>query len=344
MESLNLNITLNYRSLMRLKPIDRTDRGIGRLNAALRIYRDTILPEAQNPERQILYWIDHSKDNLVDQFRCFALIDQGEVIGYLQYSYFGEEHIFFFEYLCVRDERASGLVPSRALKSIKEYLAENYKPEFTIVFEIARKRDLSGQWKPDRKLIAYFIRLGFRTVDFQYHYPILQSYEGEASYPADLMVGLPNQARRIDASKMRTILRCIYFKHYLRWDRPFLDAEQFSKREKLIDELYSKEVARIGGGDTFNTHGDDKRSFLQSFVELRPSIGRLAEKIFAPKLPRVLVTIAVMLGVQWMLGSTLVLIPFVLAVSAIYCLAEDSDSSKKLFQAILTRLSPARLR
>ncbi len=329
---------------MQLKPIDRTDRGIGRLNAALRIYRDTILPEAQNPERQILYWIDHSKDNLVDQFRCFALMDRGEVIGYLQYSYFGEEHIFFFEYLCIRDGHKSGMVPSRALKSIKIYLSENYKPDFTIVFEIARKRDRSSQWSPDKKLISYFIRLGFRTVEFEYHYPILQSYDGGVSYPADLMVGLPNQKSQIDASRMRTILRCIYFKHYLRWDRPFLDTEQFGRREKLINELYSREVARIGGNDTFNTYGDDKRSFLQRFVELRPSISRLVEKIFAPKLPRVLITIAVMLGVQWMLGSTLFLIPFVLAVAAIYCLAEDSDSSKKLFQAILTRLSPARLR
>src|SRR5258708_15270207 len=100
---------------MELKSIDRTDRGKGRLNAALRIYRDTILPEAQNPERQILYWIDHSKDNLVDQFRCFALVDRGEVIGYLQYSYFGEEHIFFFEELCVRHAHKSFIVPIRPL-------------------------------------------------------------------------------------------------------------------------------------------------------------------------------------------------------------------------------------
>ena len=50
---------------MELKPIDRTDRGIGRLNAALTIYQKTILPEAQNPVRQILYWIEHSKNELL---------------------------------------------------------------------------------------------------------------------------------------------------------------------------------------------------------------------------------------------------------------------------------------
>ncbi len=329
---------------MQLKPIDRTDKGIGRLNAALRIYRDTILPEAQNPERQILYWIDHSKDNVVDEFRCFALIDQGTVVGYLQYSYFGEEHMFFFEYLCIQQRRSSGLVPSKALNIIKEHLSENYAPNFMIVFEIAQKRDPLGRWDSDKKLISYFVRLGFRTIDFEYHYPILQSYEGEVSYPADLMVGLPNQQTLIDSSKMRTILRCIYFKHYLRWDRPFLEPVQFSKRERLIDELYSREVARIGGNDNFNTKGDDQRSFLQRFVEGTPSFSKLLEIIFAPKLPRIVAVIALMLLVQWSLGSTLVLIPFVLAVSAVYCLAEDSDSSKKLFEAILRRLSLARQR
>src|SRR6185436_15071221 len=117
----------------------------------------------------------------------------------------------------------------------------------------ARTRDAAGQWQPDKKLISYFTRLGFRTVDFEYHYPILQSYDGETSYPADLMVRLPGKKSVIASSEMRTILRCIYFKHYLRWDRPFLEPERFSKRERLIDELYSKEVAQIKGDDTFGT-------------------------------------------------------------------------------------------
>jgi hypothetical protein len=329
---------------MQLKPIDRTDKGVGRLNAALRIYRDTILPEAQNPERQILYWIDHSKDNLVDEFRCFALMDRAEVAGYLQYSYFGEEHIFFFEYLCIRSPHSSGLVPSPALKSIRDYLAENYRPNFTVVFEIARKRGGSGQWEPDKKLIAYFKRLGFRTIDFEYRYPILQSYEGQTSYPADLMVALPGGETHVEASKMRTILRCIYFKHYLRWDRPFLEPDRFAMREKLIDELYSQEVAKIGGDDTFNTDGEGRRPFLERLIAKSPSISRLLENIFAPKLPRLLVAIALLLAIQWLIGSVFLLIPFVLAVSAIYCLAEDSDSSRKLFQIVITRLSAVRPR
>src|ERR1035438_6644247 len=104
---------------MDLKAIDRTDRALARLNAALSIYRETILPEAQNPERQILYWIEHSRGNLTDEFKCFAILAGGTVVGYLQYSYFREEHIFFFEYLCLRDKRRLGLAPSQAVRSIR---------------------------------------------------------------------------------------------------------------------------------------------------------------------------------------------------------------------------------
>jgi hypothetical protein len=276
---------------MELKPIERTDRGTARLNAALSIYRDTILPEAQNPERQILYWIDHSKDALADEFRCFAIQRSNGVVGYLQYSYFREEHIFFFEYLCLRDSKRRGLVPSEAMKSIEDFLAQNYRPDFTIVFEVAQKRDRQGQWKPDKRLVSYFKRLGFRVVNFEYRYPILQSYDGQTSYPADLMVRMPSGRSVVTAPELRTILRCIYFKHYLRWDRPFLEPERFQARERLINELYSKEVARIGEDGTFGTSGDDSRSQVERFTNRYPRIGLLLERIFGPKLPRILFVI-----------------------------------------------------
>ena len=201
-------------------------RGRNRLFEALNIYRETILPEAQNPERQILYWIEHSKEVLADEFKCFSLQRGDAVIGYLQYSYFREEKLFFFEYLCLRDRSRSGLVPSLAIKTIEDFLAQNYSTGFTIVFEVAQKRNRDQRWEPDKKLISYFRRLGFRSVDFPYRYPILQSYDGEMSYPADLMILLPEQRTVVTASEMRTILRCIYFKHYLRWDRPFLEPER----------------------------------------------------------------------------------------------------------------------
>jgi hypothetical protein len=328
---------------MELTVIDRSDRGRARLNAALSIYRETILPEAQNPERQILYWIDHSKDNLADEFKCFAIQRGKTVAGYLQYSYFREEHIFFFEYLCIRDSKRAGLLPSEAVKGIEDFLAQNYRPGFTIVFEVAQKRTATI-WEQDKKLIAYFKRLGFRRIGFDYHYPILQSYDGEMSYPADLMVRLPARRTEVTASEMRTILRCIYFKHYLRWDRPFLEPERFSERERLIDELYSKQVAQIGGNDTFGTSGDDNRSQLEYFKNRQPKISVLLERIFGPKLPRIFAVVTVLLVVHWLLGNGLMLVPFVLAVAAIYCLGEDTETSRKLFLVIISRLRVARPR
>lgn len=329
---------------MELKAIDRTDRGKARLNAALNIYRESILPEAQNPERQILYWIEHSKEQLADEFRCFSVHRKDEVVGYLQYSYFREENIFFFEYLCINDPKRKGLVPSEGIKIIEDFLAQNYPPNFTIVFEVAYKRSYSTEWEPDKKLINYFKRLGFRRIDFDYHYPILQSYDGKASFPADLLVWLPNHKVEINSSEMRTILRCIYFKHYLRWDRPFLEPERFRERERLINELYSKKVTQIEGNNTFGTSGDNKRSGEKHFKNRHPRISALLDKIFGPKLPRIILVILVMLLAQWMLGSGWLLVPFVLAVAAIYCLAEDTTTSRKLLTVIISRFKFAKPR
>jgi hypothetical protein len=330
----------NLKLSMELKPIDRTDRGKNRLNAALSIYRETILAEAQNPERQILYWIDHSKDNLSDEFRCYAIQQEGEVIGYLQYSFFCEESLFFFEYLCIRDNERSGLCPSQAVKSIDSYLAQNYPEGFSIVFEVAKKRGELGDWKSDKSLIAYFKRLGFRQIDFGYRYPILQSYDGETSYPADLMVMLPNGKTVLSGSEMRTILRCLYFKHYLRWDRPFLNAEQFKERERLINALYIEQAKKINDDGSFGTRGDESRSKIKRFINQQPNAADLLARVFGPKLPRLIGIMLLLCIFQQLMGSVWLLIPFVLAVSAIYCLAEDTTSSRKLFISVVSRLRP----
>jgi hypothetical protein len=256
-----------------------------------------------------------------------------------------EEHVFFFEYLCIRDKRSRGLVPSRAVQSIEDFLAQNYRSDFTIVFEVAQQRDASeGTWKPDDKLLAYFQRLGFRQVEFPYRYPILQSYDGETSYPAELMIRLPGGRRKVTAPELRTVLRCIYFKHYLRWDRPFLSPERFGERERLINELYSREVAAIRGDDDFDTHGDDKRSYIERFSRREPKVRIVLEQIFGPKLVRILVLVAVLVIAARLLGNPFLFVPLVLAVAALYCLMEDTESSRKLFVLIMSKMRIARPR
>ncbi|MEW6160207.1 MAG: hypothetical protein AB1813_22470, partial [Verrucomicrobiota bacterium] len=282
--------------------------------------------------------IDHSQDELSDEFRCFALQHKSTVVGYLQYSYFREEHVFFFEYLCLRDFSRSGLLPSEATQAIADYLAQNYDSGFTLVFEVAQIRSTAGTWEPDTRLLTYFTRFGLRRVGFDYHYPILQSYEGEISYPADLMVLLPTRRTVVTASELRTILRCIYFKHYLRWDRPFLEPEAFSEREHLIHQLYSRQVAQISANVSFKTFGDDRRLHRNYFANTLPRIRTVAGQVFGPKLPRLIAVIGVLLVAQWILGSGWMLVPFVPAVAAIYCLAEDTDASRKLFVVAMSKL------
>ncbi len=212
----------------------------------------------------------------------------------------------------------------------------NYQPDFTVVFEVARKRR-GTEWDRDQKLIDYFTRLGFRTVDFDYRYPILQSYDGDASFPADLMIRLPANRFIVSAPEMRTILRSIYFKHYLRWDRPFLDPERFGERERLINDLYTKQVATIGDKDSFGTFGGRRGgTALKAFTALQPKIRALADRVFGPKLLRIVAVMALVLVTQRLLGSPWALLIFVPAVAIIYCLAEDTNASRQLVRTIMT--------
>jgi hypothetical protein len=118
-----------------------------------------------------------------------------------------------------------------------------------------------------------------------------------------------------------------------------LDAARFAKREQLINQLYSREIVKVGGHDSFGTDGYDRRSFLDGFVFTPPKIRSLLHKIFAPKFPRILAIMAMLMIAQWLLGGVYALIPFVLAASALYCLAEDTETSRKLLIVIVSKLA-----
>jgi hypothetical protein len=324
---------------MELKAIDRSDRGRGRLHAALSLYTELVSAEERNPEKQIIYWIDHSKESLTDEFRCFAIQRDGEVVGYLQYSYFAEEHLFFFEYFCIRDRRRKALVPHPAIRLVRDHLAKNYKPDFTIVFDLAHAVDANGKRVPDRKRLDYFERIGFRKIEFNYQFPELQSYTNVTSHSADLLVQLPLGRTVATASELRTIIRCLYFKHYLRWDRPFLDEEQFAVRQRLIDELYAKQIAQIAAKHEFPTSGSNRRNLLTALiVRYQPSIRELAERVFSPKMPRLLAWLFILLICQWILGDVWKLIPLAIVLIIVDCLTQDTDASHKLLIAVLSRL------
>jgi hypothetical protein len=325
----------------KLLPIEHTKGNPSGLRAALDIYRELVTAEARNPESQIIFWIDHSKERLTDEFRCFAIERAGNIVGYFQYSYFTEEHVFFFEYFWMRAEGNHGLVPSDAIKAIRDYLATNYPPNFVIVFDVAHTQLPDGRRISDTKRLSYFSRLGFRRIEFNYEYPVLQSYGTTDSYSADLVVRMPRGRKKVSASELRTILRCVYFKHYLRWDRPFLKSKEFSERERLIDRLYTKQISQIGATDEFNTRGDDRRSAEIWISKYKPSVRALLSQVFGPKMPRLLISMGILLVLRSLLGSVWLLLPFVVALVILHCLAEDTTQSFKLVRVALQRFRVA---
>jgi hypothetical protein len=51
-----------------------------------------------------------------------------------------------------------------------------------------------------------------------------------------------------------------------------------------------------------------------------------------------------LIAAQWALGSGWMLVPFVVAVAVIYCLAENTAAAEKLFVALVTKLNIGRPR
>lgn len=329
--------------MIQLKPFIRSNREVSRLNAALRLYRNLIPEEARNPEEQIIYWIDNSKKHLTDEFRSLSIHSDNELIGYFQYSYFVDEHLFFFEYLCLTNKGRKGLIRSDFLHALEQYFSANYRPGFMIAFEAVRNK-IDGVWVPDKKRLNYYEFLGFRKVEFEYRYPVLQSY-GDESYPADLMVRLPGESITITASQLRMILRAIYFKHYLRWDKPFLGPEDFCRREMIINDLYAKEIAVISKTDEFKTTGRIRKySFLEQIKRV-PEILPLLKEIFGNHpLLRICAICFLFLLLKTLLKNDWLFVPFVLLVFAAWCLVDEKEASRKLFVTIIKQVNTRLLR
>lgn len=322
---------------LELRPFDRTDRDVTRLNAALRLYEELILEEARNPREQIIYWIDHNRMKSGNRLHCFSINSGKTVVGYFQYSYYSEENIVFIEYFCLSRKEKRGMFQNDVVNAIRDHFASTYEPGFIIVLESTHLKTESG-WLPDKKKNTYYEFLGFRKVQFDYRYPVLQAY-GEKSYPADLMVCLPHGQTDITSSELRMVLRCLYFGHYLRWDKPFLSSDQYQEREKLIDDLYMTQIDAISGNKFFPTIGTRRNSSLIRFEKCLPSIKILAGDIFSNPLPKLAVITLFLLMIRTFLGNDWLFVPFTLTTFAAWCIVENTESSRKLFGVILSRLT-----
>jgi hypothetical protein len=75
-----------------------------------------------------------------------------------------------------------------------------------------------------------------------------------------------------------------------------------------------------------------------------PAIGALVDRIFGPRLPRLISVIVVMLITQRLLVSSWLLLIFIPSVGTIYCLAEDTNDARKLAAAIIGRFKIAQPR
>lgn len=232
---------------MRLERLGHSARDARRIEQALAIYRDAIIPEARNPEREILYWIDHGRSMAAGELSCLAIEDDDVVVGYLQYSYFDRPASAFIEYVCLSPSSRLGGVD--LMSAIVGRVTEEKPAWRAIVGELAFKNEASTRWREDRALQKLAGRFGFGRLAIPYRYPALNSLSREASHPADLVARL-RTGDRIPAKDALEIVRAIYFDHYLGWDAPFLSPARLNQRRELIGDLFDQQAAALGKLDS----------------------------------------------------------------------------------------------
>ena len=326
-----------------LVALDLTDSTRPRLRAALDIYHDGVIEEARSPTDQLEYWIQHSPDVLQDEFRCYSIHRDAAVIGFLQYTYFRAEKILFFDFLCIKDIKRTGLLYSKdVFERIKECFTSLYGEESKVVFEIAHMRASKGSWRRDTKVINYFKKANFREVSYSYQYPSLQIDSEPRSYPAVLMVGLPNANQHLTASDLRTMLRALYFKHYLRWGRPFLSVAQYDAREKYINELYIVQSAAISGQTELQTIGYREPVSINVHLKriwsylLTVVLSIFGEDYLRGYLRLSLIAVS-LLGIRTYLQNDYLFWPFVLASIFVYAVIQNPPPRIRDLVALISR-------
>jgi hypothetical protein len=306
--------------------------------SALNIYGDRILREAQNPEKQILYWVENGEVLLNDKFKCLAYEREGAIVGYAQYSYFSDENIIFFEYFCVTANAKGQNLTSAFIELLRSHVFDKYNDQVTIVFETAHTPDPNSGWVSDKALNRYFRRFGFRKLNFDYFYPVLQSYVAGTSYPADLLIATKKGEIEFNSYQVRTILRAIYFKHYLRWDKPFLSSAELIGREKLINSLYNMHATKIQDDDKISTSGGSAIDFSANFRRSTSFITTALTSDYMKRVSIFLFSLLIVSLVNHVTDSMAVTISSILIATLIYGIFENSASSNKLVLALVGKL------
>jgi hypothetical protein len=287
--------------------------------SALLIYVRYTPPSIRSDSREIAYWLDNFANSFGDSLYIFGFYRNKQLVAYAHATYFPKEYLYFIDYVTI-DERYRGgeNVFFELVAHMREYL-ENAHPDYRYgVTEVMNEPGQDHPSQAKKSLIRLLKIIGFRVIHAPYFQPRLMLNDSESELSGSLLIYCPSALDRIRSETYLSILRTLYYEHYLRWQSIEPGTRKLYK--KHLDALYSKIEANIRDKSILVVDG-----YHEARPPLKPPVAtqnRILSFSFQALSAIVLLT-AIMLFLRWLfnLSNTSFASIYGLAISSFVAIA-----------------------
>ena len=209
-------------SLQRIRSARQDGALLGR---ALAIYEANTPRLEATASNEMLWWVDRYNREYSDELFIFALMINGEVVGFSECLHFYEEEFVILDYMTIAESKKSVASFFQFFELIKTYFDTIELRYRFIVAELVREHDgaltaSSEFWK------AMMALERFRLADADFVQLQLGRTRFETKLPARLLFSSDADITSLTRQTYLMVVRTVIMRHYTRWYRPFFsDAE-----------------------------------------------------------------------------------------------------------------------
>jgi hypothetical protein len=226
---------------------------------AIRLYNKYINVSDLTDINQVTYCLDHYRDFYKkSEFTVGGFYRNRQLIGYCQFIYLSEEKLVVIDYIVI-DEKFRGVsVFYSFIEKIKEFvITRGYEIRF-VVGEINLHNSLSDEVPLRVKLLVKLLKSSnFGEIKSLYLQPMLGADNYESEQRSILMLYPADQYEVVKKETFLKIVETIYFKHYERWYKLFLNDAQFFTYQKHLHDVYKRVSEKTPSGKLVQIEGDE---------------------------------------------------------------------------------------
>lgn len=226
---------------------------------ALKIYSQYISATDLTDTNQVTSCLDnYNKHYKGSDFIVCGLYQNKLLTGYCQFIYISEEKLIIIDYIVI-DEAYRGInVFYTFVEKMRELISmRGYEVKY-VVGEINTHNSIADEIPVKAKMLIRLLKSNnFGEVKSLYIQPMLGVDNFESEQRSILMLYPANQYETIKRETFLKIVEAIYFKHYERWYKLFLEEGLMLKYQKHLHEVFHKVSEKATIGRLINIEKDD---------------------------------------------------------------------------------------